>query len=154
MRPHDGDDPGDNNHISIHAPMKGATSDPQKVRSARFYFNPRTHEGCDDTQRQPPRKSPYFNPRTHEGCDAQIVRPAARCRHFNPRTHEGCDAYGYVYVIVDILISIHAPMKGATPQFISTHPSSIISIHAPMKGATQGKNQGHLHIFKFQSTHP
>ena len=35
-----------------------------------------------------------------------------------------------------ILISIHAPAKGATPSSGLAFNSSVISIHAPAKGAT------------------
>ena len=43
-----GSDRDDGLYISIHAPMKGATS--VSVMLAPFYhnFNPRTHEGCDE----------------------------------------------------------------------------------------------------------
>ena len=33
--------------ISIHAPVKGATSPHDDVNRANWYFNPRTREGCD-----------------------------------------------------------------------------------------------------------
>ena len=40
---------------------------------------------------------------------------------------------------VDQLISIHAPMKGATHNMmVKCMAVVIISIHAPMKGATAG----------------
>ena len=80
----------------------------------------------------------YFNPRTHEGCDP-IIRftIAARSLNFNPRTHEGCDAGDHEQEQDAFGISIHAPMKGATPYFKSTYQAGDqISIHAPMKGAT------------------
>ena len=35
-----------------------------------------------------------------------------------------------------VIISIHAPMKGATRQVDDTSYDQVISIHAPMKGAT------------------
>ncbi len=34
------------------------------------------------------------------------------------------------------LISIHAPVEGATRQYTATDYSAIISIHAPVEGAT------------------
>ena len=138
--------------ISIHAPAKGATRLRRRAKSLPGYFNPRTREGCDRPSTRPPRSLPHFNPRTREGCD---------CVH-----RIGCQ---------DILISIHAPAKGATDagawvgwfkQFQSTHPRRVrlrspapggcrgrISIHAPAKGATgdgrvRGIGDG------FQSTHP
>ena len=52
-----------------------------------------------------------------------------------------------------LLISIHAPAKGATLNQFRIVITDFISIHAPAKGAT---NQ-HLHrqwILEFQSTHP
>ena len=75
------------------------------------------------------------------------------------------------------MISIHAPMKGATSssrprmmrtaKFQSTHPwrvrliakisnllEQLISIHAPMKGATAQKLLYMLQTIQFQSTHP
>src|SRR5699024_12517404 len=36
--------------ISIHAPMKDATSFQILVHRNHTYFNPRTHEGCDQTR--------------------------------------------------------------------------------------------------------
>ena len=80
---------------------------------------------------------PYFNPRTREGCDISVV-----------------DAYD-----AGDMISIHAPVKGATFYQRSNHDLNIyfnprtregcdvqekimdlipflISIHAPVKGAT------------------
>ena len=79
--------------ISIHAPVKGATSSFHRPRSSRRDFNPRTREGCD---------SPGFD---------------FICSHrvdFNPRTREGCDFIIAVTVYMHKEISIHAPVKGAT----------------------------------------
>ena len=50
-------------------------------------------------------------------------------------------------------ISIHAPVKGATPREEERRPVNVISIHAPVKGATRLI----LHLIlkrKFQSTLP
>ena len=56
--------------------------------------------------------------------------------HFNPRTREGCDLNaGILYEGMEV-ISIHAPVKGATFFWIDSVPICIISIHAPVKGAT------------------
>ena len=51
------------------------------------------------------------------------------------------------------LISIHAPMWGATPKVPQVAVEFYISIHAPMWGATrlaEAKEKGNI----FQSTHP
>ncbi len=72
------------------------------------------------------------------------------------------------------IVSIHAPVKGATPSHYTSDPSGVVSIHAPVKGATvcaQYCRCGHSFnprtrercdlVFKidnsimlFQSTHP
>ena len=38
--------------------------------------------------------------------------------------------------IADAVISIHAPVKGATPFLAGLRSAALISIHAPVKGAT------------------
>ena len=96
----------------------------------------------------------YFNPRTREGCDISVV-----------------DAYD-----VSDMISIHAPVKGATVMrshgltgiryfnprtregcdgkfWIKSDTHTFISIHAPVKGATP-LALVHTMVNLFQSTHP
>ena len=78
-----------------------------------------------------------FNPRTREGCD--VLLPLYNFNlgfYFNPRTREGCDeALGRGHDLTKI-ISIHAPVKGATRVLRVSGQSNLISIHAPVKGAT------------------
>ena len=51
------------------------------------------------------------------------------------------------------IISIHAPVKGATTDAVRDYDVDIISIHAPVKGATTGEvHSGH--DLRFQSTLP
>ena len=59
-------------------------------------------------------------------------------RDFNPRTREGCDYSSVVSWIGNMIISIHAPVKGATwiPEDL-LEKRVRISIHAPVKGATR-----------------
>ena len=56
--------------------------------------------------------------------------------YFNPRSREGSDAGAYVPVQPEMLISIHAPAKGATRLSAGSFSYLHISIHAPAKGAT------------------
>ncbi len=146
--------------ISIHAPVKGATSHERVYSHHKRDFNPRTREGCDKPFQGFFPCQWYFNPRTREGCDpygADILKcylsisihapvKGATCplyilhaslRYFNPRTREGCDIFrGGTYIYIKI--------------FQSTHPCRVrlraakaavfvirISIHAPVKGATR-----------------
>ena len=57
----------------------------------------------------------YFNPRTREGCDLQVrLYEMGETNNFNPRTREGCDGGVGSDDTATGLISIHAPVKGAT----------------------------------------
>ena len=99
-----------------------------------------------------------FNPRSREGSDACCALPSlASCpfqstlprreRHnprrkahpdlfnFNPRSREGSDQTRSKWKLL-IMISIHAPAKGATVHCPVGCVYCPISIHAPAKGAT------------------
>ena len=105
--------------ISIHAPVKGATE--MKASSHRLTptnFNPRTREGCDVTDEESFELYCYFNPRTREGCDNDQFKKACNIFDFNPRTREGCDLNTRFCGAYDAIISIHAPVKGATLRHI------------------------------------
>jgi len=78
--------------ISIHAPVKGATGNGVLLI---------------DEQNN-------FNPRTREGCDVNIVIKILDYTYFNPRTREGCDGLENLIKNTNNIISIHAPVKGAT----------------------------------------
>ena len=56
-------------------------------------------------------------------------------RSFNPRTHEGCDFPKYRSNHT-ILVSIHAPTRGATRVSPARRSCQRVSIHAPTRGAT------------------
>ena len=56
---------------------------------------------------------------------------------FNPRTRERCDPRTIMRQMGGTVISIHAPVKGATGEKIVRKKNAWdISIHAPVKGAT------------------
>ena len=166
----------------------------QKVKE---YFNPRSREGSDwyeipaqtlSTQFQStlPRGerrscvvSPSgfwnFNPRSREGSDDMHAALDYELEHFNPRSREGSDTRQPKNGLL-ILISIHAPARGATSTeafrnplrvlFQSTLPrgerlkqiekellAMVISIHAPARGATVIVSPFNP-TCKFQSTLP
>ena len=107
-------------HISIHAPAKGATAIPSSfydpvgisihapAKGATVYPSPFFHRDI------------HFNPRSREGSDrlSRVLRIGVS--DFNPRSREGSDHYRRPYGIELQLISIHAPAKGATNRFSST----------------------------------
>ena len=76
-------------------------------------FNPRTHTGCDSAPNTLVYGFNGFNPRTHTGCDWYKPHQDRIDRGFNPRTHTGCDDLLFRYGVL-VLVSIHAPTRGAT----------------------------------------
>ena len=77
-------------------------------------FNPRSHEGSDTAIGTIMLQEDDFNPRSHEGSDTAYPWKIRWIDDFNPRSHEGSD----VKVNpdrTDLVISIHAPTRGATP---------------------------------------
>ena len=92
--------------ISIHAPAKGATAARQSYRPAPRDFNPRSREGSDYR------------------CTWQLHR-----RHdFNPRSREGSDRLAGA-LVHHLIISIHAPAKGATAKITKTIPDDFHKIN-------------------------
>ena len=77
--------------VSIHAPTKGATD--QRCSQISFIrcFNPRSHEGSDQTDRLRLLQFICFNPRSHEGSDDYNAPRSRAYGSFNPRSHEGSD---------------------------------------------------------------
>ena len=58
-------------------------------------------------------KSNNFNPRSREGSDRKQLQDMLDVVDFNPRSREGSDDH-YDYLFVRLVISIHAPARGAT----------------------------------------
>jgi len=79
--------------VSIHAPVKGAT--------CRRYWSSCNQKG--------------FNPRAREGRDKALITASKAVIGFNPRAREGRDSPGMIHAGVSYAVSIHAPVKGATP---------------------------------------
>ena len=100
--------------ISIHAPAKGATH----TRAAIGAW------------------TANFNPRSREGSDTRCSRRAVSQFNFNPRSREGSDGQRYRSSGLRV-ISIHAPVKGATRSEAGNAGYADISIHTPAKGATR-----------------
>ena len=68
---------------------------------------------------------------------------------FNPRAREGRDAK-ISELFADKIVSIHAPVKGATVGDVATQFTNAVSIHAPVKGATQRPT----HLLQIQCFNP
>ena len=79
-------------YISIHAPVKGATTLTYYTDVGTAISIHAPVKGATSAQPIKTRKSTHFNPRTREGCDAVADRDKLSA----------------------LIISIHAPVKGAT----------------------------------------
>ena len=78
----------------------------------------------------------YFNPRTRVGCDSGIPANTAICGIISIHAPVW-GATGLLWLLgVNFRISIHAPVWGATSAGRETEVSNFISIHAPVWGAT------------------
>ena len=163
-------------NISIHAPAKGATIFPLRHKNTQIFQStlPRRER---PTTWQPRQTSYNFNPRSREGSDGGNAADSQGREHFNPRSREGSDAQIASEAFDGMMISIHAPAKGATRQQIkgqkdmrnfnprSREGSDVtvgakepqkqeISIHAPAKGATRALCLKTAMRLTFQSTLP
>ena len=99
------------NHVSIHAPTRGAT--PEVLQKHLIMMFQSTHP--HGVRRCSPRGYPYrasFNPRTHTGCDQEMIDRIGGINGFNPRTHTGCDG-------------MPKGAKYGGRQFQSTHPHGV-----------------------------
>ena len=99
--------------ISIHAPVKGATLSVQQVRTALGISIHAPVKGATLFLRQKLLTYCHFNPRSREGSDSQSQMGRCAFEHFNPRSREGSDEE-ILAVRAKAIISIHAPVKGAT----------------------------------------
>ena len=101
-------------YISIHAPARGATLSPVLVR-AKDIFQSTLPQGERREFLEVPEGGELFQSTLPQG-----ERP--RINHSN---------------LCYMIISIHAPARGATTFLLRTRRYFIISIHAPARGATQ-----------------
>ena len=101
--------------VSIHAPVRGATS--QNISSIVMLSG--------------------FNPRTREGCDAVITVPitVAIPVSIHAPVRGATSITNFFRELIHV--SIHAPVRGATCITLYNHTTNmIVSIHAPVRGAT------------------
>ena len=114
--------------ISIHAPTRGATKYTPEEGTFRLHFNPRSHKGSDSVTVIVVFLSFVFQSTLPQG-ERHKSSPGAICRcDFNPRSHKGSDnarsRFDYLVfqfqstltnkTFCGLLISIHAPTRGAT----------------------------------------
>ena len=118
--------------VSIHAPTRGATTHLVYYQFMRYVSIHAPTRGATREVATGVKKLASFNPRTHTGCDETTL---PKSQHSN--------------------VSIHAPTRGATksffpslfgtPKFQSTHPHGV----RPAAGLSRQQTET-----EFQSTHP
>ena len=136
----------------------GCDASSAAICGGMVYFNPRTRMGCDSIYTTWCQELFYFNPRTRMGCDLAYTTLNSLVCVFQSTHPYGVRRANVSWFCVAHLISIHAPVWGATwrnkrctwpVRFQSTHPYGVrhtsiefadnwkqISIHAPVWGAT------------------
>ena len=146
---------GDDDDVSIHAPLRGATGSAAggavTINSVSIHAPLRgaTH----GAQGHPPRTI-CFNPRTPAGCDPSIAKGSPLLMGFNPRTPAGCDR-------------LKRRMRISASGFQSTHPCGVRRLPIRLAGGlwrsfNPRTPAGCDYIFaktakkpqEFQSTHP
>ena len=102
-------------------------------------FNPRTREGCDQNNRIVIDASVPFQSTHPRGVRRLPYNEQFSQLGFNPRTREGCDLLQDLLTCELLIVSIHAPTRGATHHITDVRPiRKGVSIHAPARGATYG----------------
>jgi len=123
--------------VSIHAPVKGATDDGVRGPAVETVS---IHAPVKGATRRPDRIrrrwGRRFDPRAREGRDIAPPAKIEATPSFDPRAREGRDDPDGALAAVRLDVSIHAPVKGATLPGSSGGGGQIVSIHAPVKGAT------------------
>ena len=119
--------------VSTHAPLRGATSQcaKDKLRQQRF------------------------NPRTPAGCDFSLRRIRLHARKFQPTHPCGVRPYSLQYLVKGVVVSTHAPLRGATCGLSGT-PAALPCFNPRTPAGCDPIPQ--LQIFpclrRFQPTHP
>ena len=121
--------------ISIHAPPRGATSLFFFVGMASADFNSRPSARGDTSCSAQAKNSSYFNSRPSARGDRFVARFVMRLMNFNSRPSARGDAAAKA-AHQSVVISIHAPPRGATKNGGYKLTDDRISIHAPPRGAT------------------
>ncbi len=138
--------------VSIHAPVRGATS--QRLQLNRCYrsFNPRARAGRDT--RCPASGSAFrgFNPRARAGRDEAIQQLQESRSCFNPRARAGRDVLPWAICKCPSCFNPRA-RAGRDVSGKPRRGEREVSIHAPVRGATRARIP-RLVATVFQSTRP
>ena len=99
-------------------------------------FNPRARAGRDQVAKLALAVSECFNPRARAGRDEGTVNANALILQFQSTRPCGARHGDHVSCPTCRLVSIHAPVRGATRSRAVPSRTRRVSIHAPVRGAT------------------
>ena len=127
--------------VSIHAPAWGATWTMTRRERAEIAFQSTHPRGVRrGDQAGGPGVQQCFNPRTRVGCDGASVACVLIVTWFQS-THPRGVRLRLLRLLPDsLVVSIHAPAWGASPDGIAQLGQAPVSIHAPAWGATTAPN--------------
>ena len=100
--------------FSIHAPTRGATRHLHNVPASPVYFNPRSYKRSDRDKVEDMIGIGDFNPRSYKRSDKVGYASENEPSDFNPRSYKRSDGVKHLERVHILLISIHAPTRGAT----------------------------------------
>ena len=123
------------------------------LKDALAGFNPRAREGRDCDKQRFSFHNFRFNPRAREGRDQRRHLDARHTVRFNPRAREGRDFRHLAGFIIFFVFQSTRP-RGARPIQVKKKPiRQKVSIHAPARGATP-QYEYQWDAAQFQSTRP
>ena len=141
-------------HVSIHAPVRGATAaiSPQLCPMRVSIHAPA--RGATIAPRCPSMYLSCFNPRARAGRDPSSRTYLTRAFSFNPRARAGRDISAKIIEVQYVVVSIHAPARGAT-----VPDSAICPRLSSFNPRARAGRDAEIPIFKyredkFQSTRP
>ena len=109
--------------VSIHAPTRGATLVSNTGKVCSISFNPRTYTRCDYPQAADCVDNKKFqSTHLHEVRPARVTTLVSGRLGFNPRTYTRCDQVNRCLSRYNIVVSIHAPTRGATNGLARLYP--------------------------------
>ncbi len=130
--------------VSIHAPLRGATIVLDLLLAHRYSFNPRAPAGRDGAD--PPLDPLIYQFQSTRPCGARLTRLTLETMIAMVSIHaplRGATIFPSTTSCF-LPVSIHAPLRGATQYDFSPLAKLWVSIHAPLRGATRCTQGSHI----------
>ncbi len=126
---------GEQDHVSIHAPLRGATDEHSAGPPTLNVFQSTRPCGARPAVCSTSTTSAKFQSTRPCGARPRCASRPTTSAGFNPRAPAGRDVENNHRVTTET-VSIHAPLRGATHRRCRQRQKDAVSIHAPLRGAT------------------